>query len=77
MNPITRKKNLGFGKNCFNSNPNTQNNNQNNKQKYGPNQKFKTIEKANESIDIELIENLSSIVSNHNNTLSSYGNPLT
>ncbi len=34
MNPITRKKNLGFGKNCSNSNnPNTQNNNLNNKKR--------------------------------------------
>ncbi len=35
MNPITRKKNLGFGKNCSNpnnpNNPNTQNNNPNKK----------------------------------------------
>lgn len=38
---------------------------------------LKTIEKVKHEPDMDLIDNLSSIVSNQNNTMSSYGIPTT
>lgn len=66
LNPMSRKRNLGISKVL----PLKLTNNESIPV-------LKTIEKIKHELDMDLIDNLSSIVSNQNNTMSSCGIPTT